>query len=191
MSSERQTSHQQDLLRNVQAYMKARRLSTRAVARLIGCSPSNLSRIFNGKIGLNATTERRLISSLSVEDTNVESFLEIISDLPEQVQKLLVCPERAALLFELLKLETAGGAIASKCVNLSKFLFIVQAQQPLGIPVHNGIIVPESRMGVLFHDLFQWPEDQGEGRPEFMGYIRKELQLHLPDLFSFFGFQLF
>lgn len=88
MPSERQTPHQLDLLRSVLAQMKARRLTIREVASMVGCSTSNLSRILNGKIGLNAMIEGRLISSLSIEDTKVESVIEIIRGLGEPELRL-------------------------------------------------------------------------------------------------------
>ena len=68
--------------------MKARRLSIREVAATAGCSTSNLSRILGGKIGMNATIEGRLVSSFSVEDTNVDSVVKIIRGLSQPELKL-------------------------------------------------------------------------------------------------------
>ena len=54
-----------------------------------------------------------------------------------------------------------------------------QVQQGLGIPVH-GIqagIFPGSFL--FLHQAFERQDDQAERRPQFMGDVRKEAELHL------------
>ncbi len=81
MADPRQTPAQRELLEHVRFRMEAEGLSLRDVAEKVGCSPSTLSRAFNGKIGLTAAREARLVASFPVDHADVESAVAMIRGL--------------------------------------------------------------------------------------------------------------
>lgn len=88
MPPRRQTPSQREFLQRVRKEVRSRGYSLRVAAQQVGCSASNLSRLFSGKVGLSADVEDRLARSFIVEEVDVESVIEIVRGLRDVDLKL-------------------------------------------------------------------------------------------------------
>lgn len=88
------------------------------------------------------------------------------------------------------KIGAGYSLLAVLCFSFPEFQNVIdEIEQPLGTGVDAGnLLVGENRQALVFHQIFQRTEDEGERCAKFMSDIGKEAQSLLIDFLIFLAF---